>query len=73
MKFAKLMSTVPGRTIRIVAGLVLIALGLYYQSSLGVWGIIIAIIGLVPLIAGAANFCLLAPLFGGSFRAPKAG
>jgi hypothetical protein len=47
---------------RIVAGLVLVAIGLYLQST---WGIVIAVVGLVPLLAGVFNLCLLAPLFGG--------
>jgi phosphoribosylcarboxyaminoimidazole (NCAIR) mutase len=67
------MASVWGRVARFVAGLVLIAIGLYLQNT---WGIVIAIAGLAPLLAGVFNFCLFAPLFGGPFSgrrlAPKA-
>lgn len=48
-----------GRLARIVAGLVLIALGALFGG--GFW--VLAVIGLVPLAAGVFNFCLLAPFF----------
>ena len=35
----------------------------------GVWGVILAIVGAVVLAAGALNFCIFAPLFGGPFWA----
>ncbi len=45
------------RTIRIVAGVVIIALGVYYQS---LWGVI----GLVPLMTGLFRFCPLYTILG---------
>ncbi len=54
-----------GRIVRIVAGLALIGLGLL--SVGGTTGIILAVIGLVPLVAGIFDFCVFAPLFGASF------
>jgi hypothetical protein len=62
------MASVWGRVARIVAGLVLITIGLYLQNT---WGIVIAIVGLAPLLAGVFNFCLFAPLFGGPFNARR--
>jgi sulfite exporter TauE/SafE len=62
------MASVWGRVARIVAGLFLIAIGLYLQNT---WGIVIAIIGLAPLLAGVFNFCVFAPLFGGPFNARR--
>lgn len=56
------MQTVAGRTLRAVAGLVLIGVGWFVVG--GLWGLIIALVGLVPLVAGAVGICLLAPLFG---------
>ena len=47
-----------------LAGLGLIAVGLYIQ---GVWGLVIGVVGVVPVLAGIFNFCLLAPLMGASF------
>lgn len=54
-----------GRVVRIVAGLVLIGIGLLVLQSLP--GIILAVIGLVPLLAGVFDFCVFAPLFGQPF------
>ena len=50
------------RAIRIVAGLVLIVIGLAVIGGTG--GIIVALVGLLPLATGAANVCLLGKLFG---------
>jgi hypothetical protein len=65
MEFARFMSSVSGRLLRIVAGIVLIIVGLAMVHGTG--GIILAIVGLVPLVAGIFNFCVFAPLFGGPF------
>ena len=46
-----------------LAGIVLIFVGLV--SVQGIGGTILAVVGLVPLIAGLFNFCVFAPLFGG--------
>ncbi len=74
MEFARFMSSSFGRLLRIVAGIVLIVLGLGLVH--GVAGIVLAVVGLVPLVAGLFNFCVFAPLFGGPFLAkdlqPKA-
>jgi hypothetical protein len=51
-----------GRVTRIVAGLILIVLGLAVIQGAGGW--IVAIIGLVPLGAGLFDRCVFAPLFG---------
>ncbi len=65
MEFAKFMSSWAGRIIRIFAGLLLIWLGLIVVR--GTVGWILAIIGLLPAVAGLFNFCVFAPLFGGPF------
>jgi len=65
MGFARFMSSAFGRVLRIVAGIVLIYLGMSIVH--GLWGTVLAIVGLVPLIAGVFNFCVFAPLFGGPF------
>ena len=67
MGFARFMSSMAGRLIRILGGLAMILVGLV--SLQGVWGIILAIVGAVVLAAGAFNFCIFAPLFGGPFWA----
>jgi Na+/glutamate symporter len=67
MGFARFMSSTLGRLLRIVAGIALIAIGLWTVG--GTWGIVLAVVGLVPLVAGIFNFCVFAPLFGGPFLA----
>ncbi len=67
MGFARFMSSLAGRLLRIVAGIALIAVGLVVVQ--GTWGIILAIVGLVVFAAGAFKFCIFAPLFGGPFWA----
>ena len=70
MTFARFMSRW-GRVPRIVLGLALIAFGIYLQNP---WGIVVAILGVVPLGSGIDDFCLAAPLFGGGIdgrRIPK--
>jgi len=36
-----------------------------------VGGIIVAVVGLVPLLAGLFDFCVFAPLFGAPMSGPK--
>jgi hypothetical protein len=37
----------------------------------GATGVIVAVIGTIPLLAGMFNFCLFAPLFGYSLSGQK--
>jgi hypothetical protein len=37
----------------------------------GTGGIILAVVGLVPLLAGLFDFCVFAPLFGAPMSGPK--
>jgi len=60
MSFSKFMSTGLGRSLRVVAGLILIVLGFVGGGG---W-ITLSVVGLVPLVAGLMNVCLLAPLLG---------
>ncbi len=62
MAVVNFMKSGAGRVARIVAGLALIVIGLAVIGGTG--GIILAVVGLVPLAAGLANVCLFAPLFG---------
>lgn len=57
-----------GRIARIVAGLVLIVAGFLIGDTAG---IVIAVIGVVPLAAGALDICLFAPLFGQPLQGPQ--
>lgn len=62
MRFATWMASPRGRAPRIALGLALIAFGIYLQSP---WGIVIAVLGVIPLASGIDNFCVAGPLFGG--------
>ncbi|MGD8603758.1 MAG: DUF2892 domain-containing protein [Anaerolineales bacterium] len=62
MSFAQFMSSSAGRALRVVAGIALILVGLLAME--GTWGIVVAIVGLVPLVAGVFDFCLIGALFG---------
>ena len=72
--FPRFMNTQLGRIVRIVAGVVLIGVGLLAIGGLA--GIVVAALGVVPLAAGVFDFCLLAPIFrvpwsGAKIRAMK--
>ena len=67
--FVSFMASAAGRIIRIVVGLVLIVWGWFGLG--GVTGIIVAVIGLLPLAAGLFDFCVFAPLFGNPLSGAK--
>jgi hypothetical protein len=67
--FFRFIASPGGRMIRIVAGLILIAIGLWLVQGIGGW--ILIIIGLVPLAAGVFDWCVFAPLFGLPFVGPR--
>lgn len=59
MKFSQFMASTTGRLLRIVVGLSLVIAGVTMQSK---GGYILAAVGLLPLAAGAFDWCILAPL-----------
>jgi hypothetical protein len=67
--FIKFMASTAGRVTRVIAGLALILWGI--MGLAGTTGIVVAIIGLVPLLAGLFDFCVFAPLFGAPLSGPK--
>ena len=62
----KFLASTAGRIIRVLAGVALVAWGLLGLT--GTAGIIVAIIGLVPLLAGIFDVCVFAPLFRNPFK-----
>lgn len=60
--FLKFMTSPTGRIVRVLAGLALIVWGLLGLG--GITGIVLAVIGAVPFLAGLFDFCVFAPLFG---------
>jgi hypothetical protein len=57
-----------GRATRIIAGVALILAGLFVVGGTAGW--IIAIVGVLPLLAGSVDVCIFAPLFGLPFVGP---
>lgn len=66
LAFASFMAGALGRLLRILAGLALIAWGWSMRATTG--GIVLMVVGLVPLLAGVLNVCLIAALIGAPFR-----
>jgi hypothetical protein len=69
MALANFMASTAGRLLRVVLGIVLIVVGLLIGGPVG-W--VIAIIGVVPIVAGAANVCLIGPVIGAPFKGSAA-
>jgi Protein of unknown function (DUF2892) len=67
--FIAFMASTAGRITRIVAGLALVAWGLLGLG--GAAGLVVAVIGALPLLAGLFDFCVFAPLFGAPLSGPK--
>ena len=67
--FVSFLASSTGRAIRIAAGLVLIVWGLFGLT--GPAGMVVAVVGAVPFIAGLFDFCVFAPLFGAPLSGPK--
>lgn len=66
MRVVKLMNGTAGRSGRVLAGLALIISGVTIG---GTGGLVLAVIGVVPLAAGVAGVCLAAPLLHTPLRA----
>jgi hypothetical protein len=67
--FAQFMSSTTGRVVRIVAGLALIGWG--YTQRAETLGIVLMIVGLLPLVAGAFDICVFGLFFGGPVAGKK--
>ncbi len=65
MRIARWIARPVGRAVRVVAGGVLIGVGIYLHDTTGV---VLMVVGLVPLLAGAGNVCALAPALSSPFR-----
>ncbi len=64
MGFASFMSSSTGRVLRVVAGIALILVGLMLVG--GTWGIVLAVVGLVPFLAGIFDVCVIGKLLLGT-------
>ncbi len=66
MRTVRFMNGTAGRSARVLAGLALIIGGI---AAGGTGGLVLAVIGVIPLAAGAAGACLAAPLLHVPLRA----
>jgi hypothetical protein len=64
--FAKFINSPAGRVIRLVLGIGLIGYGFTQRTSQT--GLVLMAVGLIPLLAGAFDLCLISGLLGGPFR-----
>lgn len=70
MALAKFMAKPIGRLIRVIAGLALILVGVLVVEGTEGW--LLALVGVLPLVTGALNVCLISPLLGAPFSGKKA-
>lgn len=68
-QFFRFMVSPAGRSTRVAGGIVLIVAGILVG---GLVGVIIALVGLVPLIAGSVDVCVFAPPLGYPFSGSRA-
>jgi hypothetical protein len=57
----RFLASMSGRFVRVIAGLLLIAAGIWWVAGVGRW--IAIAVGVVPLSAGVFDWCFFAPLF----------
>ena len=67
MKFARFMAQPFGRIIRVVAGAAMMGIGL--GAVQGTEGTVLAVVGVLPILTGVFNVCVLGPIL----RAPLLG
>lgn len=65
---AQFLASTAGRITRFLAGVALIAAGILIG---GTWGIVLIVVGVVPLLAGLFDVCVFSALFGGPFSGPR--
>lgn len=70
MPFITFMTSNRGRMMRVIAGLVLMSVGLLVVKE--TLGMILALIALVPIAGGLFDFCLVGVLMGYPFRGAQA-
>ena len=70
MTFVTFMTSNQGRMMRVIAGIVLMSIGLFVIKD--TLGTILALIALVPIAGGVLDFCVAGVLMGYPFRGAKA-
>lgn len=69
MKFLSFMSTPVGRLLRVLMGVVIIAVGLSIGGGLGIG---LAVFGILPPVTGILGICPINPLVGRPLRCDEA-
>lgn len=69
--FAQFINSPTGRALRVAVGLAFIAWG-YFLSGSNL-GVVLMVVGLVPLAAGAFNWCIISALLGGPLSGARIG
>ncbi len=70
LAFARFMARPVGRAIRIIAGITLIGWGWTMRETTS--GVVLMIVGLLPLLTGLFNVCTIAALIGAPFSGREA-
>ncbi len=73
MALASFLSSATGRVLRMLVGLGLIGWGVFLAVAANTItiGMILVVVGLLPLVAGLTDVCVFAPLFGAPFSGAK--
>lgn len=61
-QFFSFIASMNGRIARIVVGALLVVLGLFVVNGSTIVQLLLIVVGLVPLLAGAFDVCVFAPL-----------
>jgi len=69
--FAHFINSPAGRLVRIIAGIGLMTWGYTQRDSTA--GIVLMVVGLVPLAAGTYSLCLISALLGGPIKGAEVG
>lgn len=67
--FITFMQSLYGRLLRVILGVVLVALGVFLLQ--GFWAAVLIIVGIVPLVAGLTGVTFIGPLFGYTLTGEK--
>jgi hypothetical protein len=67
--FAQFINSPAGRVMRLVVGFGLVGYGFAHRTSQS--GLVLMAVGLIPLLAGAFDLCLISGLLGGPFRGAR--
>ncbi|MCC6896872.1 MAG: DUF2892 domain-containing protein [Anaerolineae bacterium] len=70
MTFVTFMTSNQGRMMRVIAGIILMSIGLFVIKDTP--GTILALIALVPIAGGVLDFCVAGVMMGYPFRGAKA-